>query len=344
MPARTFGQLPTGEIVTAHTLRGSSGLVLECLNYGGIVTRLFAPDREGQLADVVLGCATLADYLSPQPYFGAIAGRVAGRITGARFTLDGCEHRLAPNDTPNHLHGGTRGFDKYLWHAEPVARADGAPSLRLSRLSPDGEEGYPGNVTVAVTYTITADNTFLIETAAHTDRATPFSLTHHSYFNLAGEGRGSAENHTLAIAAASYAPADDSMGLSGRRESVTLDNDLRYARRLGDIIPRLHKRHGDLYFLSDSTTLHSAAVLADPFSGRILTVNTDETCLQLYCGTSFNRTRIGKSGQPYVRHAGVCLECEGYPDGVNTPALGDIVLRPGAPLRRTTAYAFTTAP
>lgn len=343
MSARFFGQLPTGETVTAHTLHGAGGLVLECLDYGGIVTRLIAPDRAGRLADVVLGCATLDAYLAPHPYFGAIAGRVAGRITGSCFSLDGREHRLVSNDPPNHLHGGKRGFDKHLWSATLVHRSDGAPSLRLSRLSPDGEEGYPGNVSVAVTYTVTPDNVFLIETEARTDRATPFSLTHHSYFNLAGEGSGSVEGHTLAIAADHYAPADDRLALTGSREPVTSDNDLRAARRLGEVIPRLHRRHGDLYFLSGNPDARSAAVLTEPVSGRILKVVTNEPCLQLYTGAFLDGTITGKSGRIYGPHAGVCLECEGYPDGANTPDLGDIVLRPGAPLRRATAYAFTAA-
>lgn len=343
MLSRLFGQLPSGETVTAHTLRGTGGLVLECLDYGGIVTRLLAPDRVGRLADVVLGFDNFDAYLAPHPYFGAIAGRVAGRITGGRFTLDGHDYALAVNDPPNHLHGGPRGFDKYLWSAAPVSRPDGAPSLRLTRTSPDGEEGYPGNVRVAVTYTVTADNTFLIETEAVTDAPTPFSLTHHSYFNLGGHDSGPITAHTLQVFADAYAPTDAAMTLLGRREPVTSANDLRAARRIGDVIPGLHQHHGDLYFLPDSSTApaRTAAILSDPSSGRILTVDTTEACLQLYTGASLDGTLAGKSGHRYVRHAGLCLECEGYPDSPNTPALGDITLRPGAPQRHTTAYRFT---
>ncbi len=340
---RAFGNLPTGEPVTAYTLHGAGGLVLECLDYGGIVTRLLAPDRAGRLADVVLGFDNFASYLAPHPYFGAIAGRVAGRITGARFALDGREYPLAANDAPNHLHGGPHGFDKHLWTATPVSRPDGAPSLRLARTSPADEEGYPGNVAVAVTYTVTADNTFLIETEAATDAPTAFSLTHHSYFNLGGHDSGPTTEHTLQILADDYAPTDDRMTLLGRREPVTPANDFRSSRALSEAIPRLHRHHGDLYFLPDSPAPRTVAILAHPVSGRILTVDTTEACLQLYTGASLDGSLVGKSGHRYVRHSGLCLECEGYPDGPNTPARGDIILRPGNPVRHTTAYRFTTA-
>jgi aldose 1-epimerase len=344
---RPFGALPSGEIVTAYTLQGAGGLVLECLDYGGIVTRLLAPDRAGRLADVVLGCDDLAGYLGPQPYFGAIAGRVAGRITGARFALDGVTYPLAPNDAPNHLHGGLRGFDKQLWRAESASRPDGAPSLRLSRTSPAGEEGYPGTVRVAVTYTVTADNTFLIETEAETDAPTPFSLTHHGYFNLAGHDSGPVHDHTLQVHADICAATDAAMTLLGRREPVNAANDFRSPRRLGDAIPGLFQQHGDLYFLHSAASpaiLRPAATLADPTSGRILEVTTTEACLQLYTGDCLDHVLpvVGKGGHRYARHAGLCLECEGYPDGANTPALGDIVLRPGRVHRQATAYRFST--
>lgn len=350
MPHPPAADGPTAPAAIArHTLANPSGFSVDVLTLGGIVSALRVPDRQGALGDVVLGFANPADYLGPHPYFGAIAGRVAGRVTAGRFTLDGVSYPLAINNGPNHLHGGRRGFDKHLWAAAPVARPDGAASLRLTRLSPDGEEGYPGNVTVSVTYTLTADNRLVIDSEASTDRPTPFNLTHHSYFNLSGEASGSVSDHTLQIHADAYAPADDDMTLLGRREPVEAANDFRQARRLGDAIPLLHQRHGDLYFLpavSDATrpALREVARLADPASGRVLTVNTTEACLQFYSGAGLDGSLVGKSGVPYGPHAGLCLECEGYPDGPNSPALGDIILRPGAPLRHTTVYAFTTAP
>ena len=347
MQSHPFGNLPTGESVEAFTLKSNGGASLCVITLGGIITSLCIPDRHGGLADVVLGFPDLQGYLAPHPYMGAIAGRVAGRISGARFVLDGRAHELAPNDPPNHLHGGRIGFDRRLWSATPVFRADRADSLRLVYRSPDGEEGYPGQVDAAVTYTVTADNAFMMETEATTDRPTPFSLTQHSYFNLAGEGRGTIEGHELQIHADAYAPTDKQMTLLGRRESViNQGNDLRRPRRLGETIPHLFQRHGDLYFLprpdSPEKAPRRAARLFEPVSGRVLTVSTTEDCLQFYSGVALDGSLTGKSGRAYGPHAGLCLECEGYPDGANTPALGDIILRPGQPLHHTTIYAFST--
>lgn len=336
-----YGHLPSGEPVERYQLTNATGTSVSILTQGGIVSALHVPDRHGVFADVVLGFDTLASYLAPHPYFGAIVGRVAGRISGARFMLDGVDYPLACNDAPNHLHGGIRGFDKHLWSASPNTRDDGAKSLRLTRMSADGEEGYPGNVTVAVTYTLTDDNALVIETEASTDRATPFSLTHHSYFNLSGEGSGPVGNEFLQINADTYAPTDAKLTLLGRREPVTPANDFRESRKVADAIPGLHQEHGDLYFLS-GTGLREVALLTDPASGRRLTVSTTENCLQFYTGRYLNGTLVGKSGSSYAAHAGLCLECQGYPDGANTPALGDIILRPGHPLRQTTIYAFST--
>jgi aldose 1-epimerase len=340
--------LPSGEPVTAYTLTGAGGLSLTVMPFGGIVTRLFVPDRHGELADVVLGFDRLDDYLRPHPYFGAIVGRVAGRITGAKFTLDGRHYALAANESPNHLHGGVSGFDKKLWTVTFVGRQEGATALRLSRVSPDGEEGYPGAVAVSVTYRVTDDNRFVFETEATTDRPTPLSLTQHSYFNLSRDG-GDVNGHELEVFADSIAAVDDSMALLGKRIAVDgLPADFRQPRMLSDVIPRLKKSHGDLYFLSSSNREPGdnpsaiAARLVEPQSGRVMTVNTDERCVQFYTGIHLNGTLIGKSGRPYGPCAGLCLECEGYPDGVNTRLLGNIVLRPGTTLRRTTEYAFTT--
>lgn len=344
MLQRRFGTLPTGEAVTAYTLAGVGGLSLECLDYGGIVTRLLVPDRDGRLADVVLGCDDLAGYLAPQPYLGALIGRVAGRITRARFTLDGATRLLASNDPPNHLHGGNRGFDKFLWQARSVARSDGSPSLRLSRTSPAGEEGYPGTVRVAVTYTVTADNAFLMEIEAQSDAPTPFSLTHHGYFNLAGHDSGPVSDHLVQINADACAPVDGATTLLGRREPVAPANDFRAPRLLGEALPGLYLNHGDLYFLPRASSARLAARVTHPRTGRILEVTTTEDCLQFYAGAIFGRVAVtGKGSHRYVAHAGLCLECEGYPDGANTPALGDIVLRPGRVLHHATSYRFTTA-
>ncbi len=340
-----FGQLPSGETVEAYDLSLPDGSGARIITLGAIITSLKVPDHEGQLADVVLGFDRLEDYLAPHPYFGAIAGRVAGRINGAQFTLDGQTFPLAANDAPNHLHGGDVGFSRRNWNPTPLTRPDGAPCLRLEYRSPDGEDGYPGKVDAAVTYTFTRHHELVVEVEGVTDKATPFSLTQHSYFNLSGEGSGDVRDHRLQIMADHYAPADERMGLLGQRKPVTSPgNDFRQFRRLGDAIPELHGQHGDLYFLPNDGQPHHVACVEDPASGRILNVHTDEPCLQFYTGVSLDPSTTGKSGHPHGPFAGLCLECEGYPDGPNCPDLGDIILRPDHHHHRTTVYAFSAPP
>ena len=342
--SRTYGVLPDGRKVDAWTFTGKGGLSLEAITLGGIVTRLLAPGRDGKLDDVVLGFNDLESYVAGHPFFGAIVGRVAGRIAGAAFSLDGQTYRLASNESPNHLHGGLVGFDKRIWNAVPVDRADGAPSLRLSYFSPDGEEGYPGNVNVAVTYTVTDDNTFLIETEASSDRVTPLNLTNHSYFNLAGEGAGTIEDHRLTIYADEFVPVHEDLTLTGRLEPTTRQgNDFQQARRIGDVLPMLFQNHGELYSLPRHGIgeMVRAARLEDPMTGRVLTVSTSERYLQLYSGSGLNGTHAGKSGKAYSQYAGVCLECEGYPDAANAAMRKDILIYPEQTQRHATAYAFS---
>ena len=348
LSSRHFGFLPSGEAVEAWTFRGAGGLTLEVLTYGGIVMRLLAPDRSGRLDDVVLGFDKLDPYAANHPYFGAITGRVAGRITEARFHLDGKKYELARNDPPNHIHGGIEGFHKKIWTATPISRADGAPSLRLTYRSPDGEEGYPGTVDVAVTYTVTNDNAFMIETEAGTDKPTPFNLTHHSYFNLAGEAAGSIEDHVLQIHSDETIATDAHMTLLGKRVPVAGEpNDFNQPHRLGDVIPKLFKQHGDVYLvrrpsgIGERELVHTARV-TESTGGRVLEVSTTERYLQFYTGVSLDGSQVGKSGKAYASHAGLCLECQNYSDGANTPELGDIILRPGQHLRHVTLYSFST--
>jgi aldose 1-epimerase len=350
LAVRSFGLLPSGAPVEAWTLKGAGHLVAEVITYGATLTRLLAPDRDGRLADVVLGFNHLDSYRANRAYFGAIVGRVAGRISGGCFSLDGRDDKLDQNDGPNHLHGGAEGFDKKIWAASPVVRQDGAPSLRLSYHSADGEEGYPGAVDVTVAYTITADDALLVETEASADTPTPVNLTQHSYFNLAGEGSGPITDHELQIHAGHFAPTDERMTLMGREEPVAgRTNDFRRPRNLGEALPALFQKHGDLYRLrpnsnhSAGAELVPAARLLHAASGRVLEVSTTATHLQFYGGTLLDGSLQGKAGVAYTRNAGLCLECEGYPDGVNSPELGDIIVRPGKPRRETTAYAFLTS-
>jgi aldose 1-epimerase len=342
---RKFGELPDGRVVRSWSLTNAAGSSLEVIEYGGIVTHLRMPDRLGKIADVVLGFDTLDPYLAGHPYFGVIAGRVAGRITGGRFTLDGKTRELARNDPPNHLHGGPLGFDKNLWTSEPVVRADGADSVRLALTSPDGDQGYPGQIAARVTFTLTHHNEFIFETEVSADQPTPASLTHHSYFNLACENAGPTTEHELQIFADTFAPTDAAMTLRGRRAPVEEGGDFRRPRRIGDALPRILAAHGDLYFVNRSAstaTLQPAARVRDPAGGRLMEVFTTEDCVQFYSGVGLDGSLTGKSGAPYARHQGFCLECEGYPDGANTPALGDILVRPGTPRRHVTIYAFST--
>lgn len=343
--ARPFGSLSTGKSVEAWTMTGSSGLILEVLTYGGIVTKLLLPDGQGQWVDVVLGFKDLDPYLAGHPYFGAITGRVAGRITNARFPLAGRSYKLTQNEPPNHLHGGANGFDKKVWEAAPLVRADGAPSLQLSYCSPDGEEGYPGTVNVSVTYTVTNDNCFIIDTAATTDRSTPFSLTHHSYFNLEGEGSGSIKNHTLQIDADEHIGTDDCLTLLERTEPTSgAGEDFRIPKLLGDAIPLLKRELGALYRVRKSSTADDVvriAQLVHPPSGRVLTCSTTNSHLQLYTASALDGSITGKSGARYEKFAGICLECEGFPNGANTPSLGNVILEPDRPQYHRTVYAFS---
>jgi aldose 1-epimerase len=335
----------TGQPVEAWTLTGRSGLVLEVITLGGIVTRMLVAGRDGLSADVVLGFDELESYIAGHPYFGAITGRVAGRIAGAAFRLDDTSYRLTDNDGPNHLHGGVRGFDKRIWSARSVTRPDGAPSLRLSYYSPDAEEGYPGNIDIAATYTITHNNTFLIETEAISDQVTLLNLTHHSYFNLGGESHGSVADHRLTIFADQFVPAGEHMRLQGRLEPVGPNNDFRCPRRLGEMIPLLFRQHGDLYALRGDRAgeMKLAVHCEDPASGRAMTVSTTNSYLQFYTGRLLDGSHIGKSGVAYGPYAGLCLECQGYPDAADARLRNEILLQPGRAQRHATAYAFSVS-
>lgn len=340
MEQEIFGKLPSGEEVHRFTLTNRNGLRTRVLTYGGIVSELQVPDRNGDIGDVVLGFDNLEDYLDPRmPYFGTITGRVAGRITGGRFTLDGEEFQLERNDGPNHLHGGSTNLSHRNWR--PEVEGD---TLHLHYLSPDGESGYPGNVPIRVSYSLTSDNALRIDYAATTDKPTPLSLTNHSYFNLAGEGSGTIHDHVLQIHADETVAMDEHCTLLGRREPVAgKAGDFTTPVRIGDRIDGLLKQHGGDYIVRDGGRgeLVPVAQLSEPTSGRILAAFSTHDHLQLYTAAMLEPIFTGKSSRVYERFGAVCLECQGYPDGVNTPELGDIILLPGKTYRHTTIYRFS---
>jgi aldose 1-epimerase len=348
MTPRPFGTFPSGESVEEYTLSNRAGASATVLTLGGIVTSLKVPDREGRSSDIVLGFNDLGSYSAGHPYFGAIIGRIAGRVTAGRIWIEGQGHVLACNERGNHLHGGLVGLDKRVWTAQPLARASGDASLRLSYRSPDGEEGYPGAVEIRVTYTLTAKSALIVESEASSDRPTPLSLAHHSYFNLAGEGSGDVLGHEVQILAEEYVPTGESLVLTDLREGVAgRGADLRTPRLLRDALQGLAAEHGDNYLLRGpgapqpfGPTL--AARVTERGSGRVLEVYTDDSCLQFYTGSMLDGTLVGKSGRPYGRHAGLCLECHGYPNATSVDTFGDILVRPEGPQRRLTIYAFST--
>ena len=325
------------------TLMGGGGMVVKVLTYGGVVQEILVPDEDGELVDVVLGFFRASDYEGDHPYFGATVGRIAGRVSNAELNIDGKRFPLLANDPPNHLHGGKESFDRRVWQPEVISRLDGAPSLRLSTMSTDGDNGYPGRVELAVIYTVTNDNRLVYETEVRSDCRTPVSLTHHSYFNLAGEASGTTDDHEVVILSEAAFCADEKMGLTGECRSVEGQaNDARRAIRMGDFVAGLWQEHGDLYWLGESDDVRLVARLRDPGSGRTMEVATDCTCIQFYGGKGLNGELVGKGGVPYNAGAGVCFECEGYPNAFDgSGEFGSILVEPGIPQKTRTEYRFS---
>jgi aldose 1-epimerase len=340
-----FGRLADGRSARRYVLRGRCGLEVGVTDYGAALTHLIFPGKDGERVDVTLGFDDLATYVRHPNYFGAIAGRVAGRIPRGHLLLEGREYPLVTNHPPNHLHGGAVGFDKRVW--ELVSLEAESPSVTLAYESPDGEEGYPGRVRAEITYRIVHHRTLEIEEHVVSEALTPVNLTQHGYFNLAGEGSGDTLDHELSVFSDAFVPCDHDMTPSGRIEPVAgTSADFRRARLLRDAIPKLFQQHGDLYRIrdADGAKLVRAARLTHPASGRVMEVHTTHRFLQFYTGVDLDGAFVGKSGRAYGPHAGVCLECEGYPDGVRHPEIDDILVRPGEPVVRRTRYLFSTQP
>lgn len=332
-----FGVLPGGEPVHRFTLRNVHGLSVQVLDYGGIVTRIMAPDRHGTLGDIVLGHDALEGYLPNPSYLGALIGRYANRLAQARFTLDGESHVLAANEGPHALHGGREGFDQRLWQAHA---GEGA-QLRLRLVSPDGDQGFPGALQVDVTYTLTEANELVIAYVAHSSAPTPVNLTNHTYWNLSGNPRHTIDAHWLLVHADCYTPVDAALIPTGEMHTVFgTPFDFRTRRPIGS-----HPYDHNLVLSHGPTQVpRVVAELMEPESGRMLTVRTTEPGLQFYSGNFLNGSIRGKGAVPYAHRTGLCLETQHFPNAPNAPAFPNTVLRPGQAFHSTTVYAFGTTP
>jgi aldose 1-epimerase len=341
-----FGKTADGTPVDLYTLTNSKGVRVAITNYGGIVVSLFTPDRNGNLGDIVLGFERLEDYLKGHPYFGAIIGRYGNRIAKGRFTLDGVEYKLAQNNGENHLHGGLVGFDKKVWKARDFVDAEGQ-HLELRYTSPDGEEGYPGNLDVTVTYSLNEQNQLRIDYVATTDKPTVVNLTNHSYFNLAGEG--DILGHLLRLNADYFTPVDAGLIPTGELRPVKgTPFDFTEPTPIGARIEQDDEqlRYGRGYdhnfvLRGGGGSLAEAAEVYEQKTGRVLRVLTTEPGVQFYTGNFLDGTLRGKYGRVYHRRTGFCLETQHFPDSPNKPHFPTTVLRPGQTYRSTTIYEFS---
>jgi aldose 1-epimerase len=339
-----FGETPDRNFVMLYTLTNANGARAKVSTYGAILTELQVPDRDGKLADVVLGFDDLKGYLAGHPYFGSNVGRVGNRVAKGKFTLDGKEYKLATNNGPNSLHGGLKGFDKVVWKA---STAYGETSVKLTYRSPDGEEGYPGNLTATVTYTLTDKNELRVDYAATTDKATPVNLAHHSYFNLAGPASGDVLGHEVTILADQYTPVDDTLIPTGKVAPVRgTPLDFTTPHTIGE---RIAEMKGDPGGYDHNYVLRSggskepalAARVVEPKTGRVMEVLTTEPGMQFYTGNFLDGKQKGKGGVVYKKHAGFCLEAQHFPDSVNRPEFPSVILRPGETYTQTTVYRFS---
>jgi aldose 1-epimerase len=342
-------QVPFGEAdgkpVTLYTLRNAKGAEAKIMNYGGLVQSLSMPDRTGKFDDIVLGYDNLAGYIKETPYFGALVGRYGNRIGGAKFTLDGQTYTLAANNGPNSLHGGIKGFDKVVWNVVKVT----ANSLELQYLSKDGEEGFPGNLNVTAIYTLTDDNALRLDFKATTDKATVCNLTHHSYFNLAGQGKGSILGHEVYINSDKTTPVDKNLITTGEYAAVEgTPFDFRKPTAIGARIdnPDTQLQYGPGYdhnwvINNPPGKLGLQARVHEPTTGRVMEVWSDEPGLQFYAGNFLDGSITGKGGAVYQRRNGFCMEPQHFPDSPNKANFPSVVLRPGQTFKNTIMYKFS---
>jgi aldose 1-epimerase len=342
-----FGKLPDGESVFQYTVKNKNGVEMKIINYGGIITSLKTPDKKGVLEDIVLGYNSLDGYLKESPYFGAIVGRFANRLANGKFKLDGKEFTLAINNGPNTLHGGFKGFDKVVWDVEEKQNAAGA-ALKLSYLSKDMEEGFPGNLNVEVIYTLTDSNELEFAFKATTDKTTVVNLTQHTYFNLTGNTKRDILEHELIINADTIVPVDSTLIPTGQLMPVSgTPFDFTKPHRVGERIDAKNEQielaggYDHCFVIRrNGNDLKHAATLSEPASGRKVDVYTTEPGMQFYSGNFLKGSIVGKGDVVYHKRFGMCLETEHFPDSPNQPDFPSVVLKPGETYTTTTRYAF----
>ncbi len=342
----SFGQTKEGQEATLYTLTNANGMVVKITNYGATITSILTPDKNGEMGDVALGFDSMQGYqsdayLKSGPYFGAIVGRYGNRIAKGRFTIDGQEYTLATNNGAHHLHGGNKGFDKVMWQAEPVS---GQNALKLTYVSADGEEGYPGQLTSTVTYTLTDDNEIRIDYSATTDKPTHVNLTNHSYFNLAAGQADNAMDHVLTINADRYTVVDDGLIPTGELRPVEgTVMDFRTPQAIGARVEQVEGGGYDHnYVLADqSENMKLAATVYEPTSGRVMEVSTTEPGIQFYSGNFLDGSITGRSDKKYVHRYGIALETQHFPDTPNQSSFPTTLLNPGETYETTTVYKFS---
>ena len=336
-----YGMIGT-DSVFQYTLTNKKGMVVKILNYGGTVTDIITPDKHGKMGDVALGYDSLSGYRQPgNPYFGVLVGRYGNRIANAKFTLDGKEYTLAANNGPNTLHGGLKGFDKVVWTVKSFDDA----SLSLSYLSKDGEEGYPGNLSVDVTYSLSDDNGLKIEYTAVTDKATPLNLTNHCYFNLSAGADSTILDHELMLKADKYTPVNRTLIPTGKIDDVKgTPMDFTTSKKIGKDIANVTGGYDHNWVLNRSGNgLEMIASVYHAGSGRYMEVFTTQPGIQFYTGNFLDgRLKNTRNGMKYVKHAALCLETQHFPDSPNQPSFPNTILKPGETFHETTVYKFST--